>query len=257
MITSEKTVETTRNLTESKVRRQSTFERVVVWTFDDASTSHITFVAPLLKAHGFGATFFICEFPPDFATDKKKYMTWEQIRALHEMGFEIANHTRTHTHVDQMGKAQMVEELVFIEARCEEHGIPKPVSFAYPAYETHPLALETLAERGYFFARTGGSRTYCPEKDYPLLIPSFSTTGSTEADGERILDALGQAGDGQIVVLTTHGVPDAAHPHVTTSPQLFERYVQFLRDNHYTVIAMRDLAQYVDPSAPGVGKGNG
>jgi peptidoglycan/xylan/chitin deacetylase (PgdA/CDA1 family) len=249
----EKTMETTHNLVGLEMRQQSTLERVVVWTFDDASTSHITFVAPLLKAHGFGATFFICEFPPDFATDKEKYMTWEQIHALHEMGFEIANHTRTHTHVDQMNKAQMVEELTYIEARCGEHGIPKPVSFAYPAYETHPLALETLAEMGYLFARTGGSRTYRPAIDHPLLIPSFSTTGSTEADGERVLDVLGQAEDGQIVALTTHGVPDAAHPHVTTSPQLFERYVQFLCDNHYTVIAMRDLARYADPSAPGVG----
>jgi len=50
-------------------------ERVVVLTFDDASRSHATFVAPLLEKYGFGATFFICEFPPDFATDKTKYMT--------------------------------------------------------------------------------------------------------------------------------------------------------------------------------------
>jgi len=250
---SEQTMKTGHNLSESKMHRQSTPERVVVWTFDDASTSHITCVAPLLKAHGFGATFFICEFPPDFAIDKEKYMTWEQIRALHKMGFEIANHTRTHTHVDQMGKAQMLEELAYIEVRCEEHGIPKPVSFAYPAYETHPLALETLTEKGYLFARTGGSKAYRPKTDHPLLIPSFSTTGSTEADGERVLDALGQAGNGQIVVLTTHGVPDAAHPHVTTSPQLFERYVRFLYDNHYTVIAMRDLTQYVEMPESGVG----
>jgi peptidoglycan/xylan/chitin deacetylase (PgdA/CDA1 family) len=84
-------------------------ERVVVLTFDDASRSHATFVAPLLKKYGFGATFFICEFPPDFATDKTKYMTWKQIRSLHDMGFEIANHTRTHTHVDKMSKCELID----------------------------------------------------------------------------------------------------------------------------------------------------
>jgi len=33
-------------------------EKVVVLTFDDAVKSHRTFVAPLLKELGFGATFF-------------------------------------------------------------------------------------------------------------------------------------------------------------------------------------------------------
>jgi peptidoglycan/xylan/chitin deacetylase (PgdA/CDA1 family) len=217
-------------------------DRVVVLTFDDASASHATFVAPLLKKYGFGATFFICEYPG--FEDKAAYMTWEQIRLLHEMGFEVANHTRTHTHVDKMKKEQLVAELEAIEAKCKEQGIPRPVSFAYPAYATHPTALAVLAERGYLFARTGGSRPYRPDADSPLLIPSFSTSGTNK---DRVIDALKQARAGQIVVLTIHGVPDVAHPQVTTPPELFEEYLRYLRDNRYTVIAMRDLARYVDP----------
>lgn len=177
-------------------------ERVVVLTFDDAVRSHATLAVPLLRKYGFGATFFICEFPPDFA-DKTKYMTWAQIRSLHEMGFEIANHTRTHAHVNKMSKTQMIEELEYIEKRCEEFGIEKPVSFAYPGYDTHPMALSTLPDKGYRFARTGGSRPYRPEVDDPLLIPSFSTTGS---DKQRVMNALRQAGKGRIVVLTIHVV---------------------------------------------------
>jgi peptidoglycan/xylan/chitin deacetylase (PgdA/CDA1 family) len=57
-----------------------------VLTFDDASVSHATHVAPLLKNYGFGATFFVCEFPPDF-DDNSKYMKWEQIAELNRMGF--------------------------------------------------------------------------------------------------------------------------------------------------------------------------
>ena len=52
--------------------------------------------------------------------------------------------------------------------------------------------------------------------------------------------------NGEIVVLTVHGVPDYAHPHVTTPPDLFEAYLEYLRDNRYTVIAMRDLAKFID-----------
>ena len=219
-------------------------DHLVVLTFDDAVSSHATFVAPLLKKYGFGGTFFVCEFPPDFDSDKKKYMTWDQIRSLHEMGFEVASHTHTHANVAKLTRAQLVNELAYIEDRCLELGISRPVSFAYPGYETHPDALQILTQRGYLFARAGEDRTYHPFLDNPLLIPSFSTTGT---DKKRVLNALKQARDGEIVVLTVHGVPDYAHPHVTTPPELFEAYLDYLRENRYTVVAMRDLAQFIDP----------
>ena len=226
----------------AQILRRPVPDRLVVLTFDDAVSTHATFVAPLLEQYGFGGTFFVVEFPPDFE-DKSKYMTWEQIGALHEKGFEIGNHTRTHTHVDEMDRAQLLDELNYIERKAADYGIPKPVSFAYPAYATHPSAPATLEEAGYLWARIGGSRPYDPERDHPYLIPSFSTTGE---DKERVLEALQQAKDGKIVVLTVHGVPDYAHDWVTTPPELFEEYLQYLHDQDYTVIAMRDLAQYVD-----------
>lgn len=36
--------------------------KTVVLTFDDAVKTHLTVVAPLLKQHGFRATFFITQF---------------------------------------------------------------------------------------------------------------------------------------------------------------------------------------------------
>ena len=56
-------------------------EKTVVLTFDDGVLSHSTVVAPLLKKYGFPATFFVCEFQPDF-DDKSKYMSWEQMAQL-------------------------------------------------------------------------------------------------------------------------------------------------------------------------------
>src|SRR5471030_3294364 len=91
-------------------------DKLVILTFDDAVLSHYTNVAPLLKKYGFGATFFVCVFGgnPAFA-DKTMYMSWEQISELSKMGFEIGNHTRTHTHVNKMNAAQLTAELEYIE----------------------------------------------------------------------------------------------------------------------------------------------
>ncbi len=216
-------------------------DRTVALSFDDAAVTHATLVGPLLKKFGFGGTFFVCEFPPDFA-DKSKYMTWRQIAALHDLGFEIGSHTRTHTHVGKMNAQQFGAELAYIENKCAAAGIPKPISFAYPGYETSSSALPVLKERGYRFARAGGSRAYDPKTDDSLLIPSFSTSGDRKAQVES---AMAQAREGKIVVFTVHGVPDFAHPAVTTPPALFEEYLRYLRDGGYRVIAIRDLQQFL------------
>lgn len=226
----------------SQIIKEPIPDKLVVLTFDDGVSTHATFVAPLLQKYGFGATFFVCEFPPDFE-DKHKYMSWEQMDQLDEMGFEVANHTRTHKHVNQMNRKEMEEELAYIEHKCLSYGMDSLVSFAYPAYDTDPLALEVLRERGYLFARVGGGLAYDPKKHHPYLIPSFSTTGT---DKQRVLNAIQQAKDGKIVVLTIHGVPDYAHDWVTTPPELFEVYMQYLHDHNYQVVALRDLKKYVD-----------
>jgi peptidoglycan-N-acetylglucosamine deacetylase len=227
---------------DAKVWHKKLPEKLVVLTFDDAILSHATLVAPLLRKYSFGATFFISEFPPDFS-DKSKYMTWHQIKKLSKMGFEIGNHTQNHRHVHRIDRKLFTSELDSIELRCKQYGIAKPQSFAYPGFDTNPSALPVLSEKGYRYARAGGNRPYNPLKDNPLLIPSFNASGDNK---EKVLDALKQARAGEIIVLTIHGVPDRAHAQVSTPPELFEEYLQFLKSNKYKVIALRDLIKYID-----------
>ncbi|MDI3319204.1 polysaccharide deacetylase family protein [Pinibacter soli] len=217
-------------------------DKLVVLTFDDAAKSHFNYVAPILKKYGFGASFFVCEFPPDF-TDTTKYMNWEQIQALSVMGFELGNHTRTHKHVNKMQDAEVNEQLGYIESKCDSLNIPKLVSFAYPGYDTRAATLKILKDRDYLFARAGGGRVYDPLKDHPYLIPSFSTSGT---DQQKVIDAIKLAKDGKVVVLTIHGVPDYAHDWVTTPPELFEVYMKYLHNHHYKVIALKDLSKYIN-----------
>jgi peptidoglycan/xylan/chitin deacetylase (PgdA/CDA1 family) len=217
-------------------------EKLVVLTFDDATASHYSVVAPLLKEYGFGATFFVCEFPPNFS-DTTKYMNWRQIKELDKMGFEIANHTRTHPPVAKLSREALSEELNYIERKCDSLKIKKPVSFAYPGYSLSQGVMNVLLEKGYRFARAGGSRVYEPENDYPLLVPSWAMNSENKG---QMMEALGKAEKGKIVVLTIHGVPDVEHPWVNTPPELFREYLQYLAENGYTVIALRDLQKFVD-----------
>ena len=219
-------------------------DKLVVLTFDDAVRSHFTTVAPLLERYGFGATFFVTEFPQPPFSDTTLYMTWAQIGELHRRGFEVANHTWKHTHVTRMDRARLVEELRYVEEKLRSLGAPHPVSFAYPAYVYDADAVQTLRGRGYTFARTGGDRAYDPRRDDPLLVPSWTTRANNR---DAILRALTEARDGRIVVLTIHGVPDTAHPWVTIPVALFEEYLRALRDGGYRVVALRDVARYLPP----------
>ena len=84
-------------------------DRLVVLTFDDSAKSHYTIARPLLREYGFGATFFITE-GFDFKDNKKDYMTWEEIRELHQDGFEIGNHTRDHLGITDKTVDRLAEQ---------------------------------------------------------------------------------------------------------------------------------------------------
>lgn len=222
-------------------------EGLVVLTFDDSVASHATLVAPLLKKYGFGATFYITE-GFEFLQDKEHYLTWEQIKALHDAGFEIGNHTRAHKGVNSQKPAEIAADLEHIEKRCVEHGIPVPTTFSYPGYATSPAATVVLRERGYRFARAGGARVFDPAKDDPLTLPQ-AFDSKPAGTLEQFKAAIGQARDGKIAVITFHGVPDIRHPWVNTDPAKFEAYLAALKEARCQVVAMRDLARYLPPVA--------
>ena len=230
-------------------------DKLVVLTFDDGNKSDITFVAPLLKRYGFGATFFITE-GLTFLKDKKTFLTWDEVRKLHDAGFEIGNHTRTHPNVARLSKEKILAELEHIEKRCKEHGILLPKTFCYPGWRHSRAAAEVLAKKGYLFARRGSGPelpeeqdrglAYDPTDDHPLLVPTTGASGPNWG-WDEFLGAVKQARGGKICVLTFHGVPASIHPWVNTTPADFARYMKYLHDEKYTVIAMRDLQKYVVP----------
>lgn len=231
-------------------------DKLVVLTFDDSSKSHFAVARPVLLKYKFGATFFITE-GFDFNDNKKDYMTWEEIAQLHKDGFEIGNHTRDHLGLSKENVPKIAEQLGAINARCKEHDIPPTVSFAWPGNALSMEALAPLRKEGILFARRGGAPEYEykegrgvgyePGLDHPLLIPS---AGDARPDWtlDNFIAAVEKARFGRVAVLQFHGVPDTAHAWVNSTQENFEAYMKYLATHGYTVIAMRDLAKYVDPN---------
>ena len=85
-----------------------------------------------------------------------------------------------------------------------------------------------------------------PDQDNPFNTPSFAVHDGFLKNKDSFANAAKQAIAGQVVILTFHGVPDIEHPWVNTKPADFEACMAYLKDNGYSVIAMRDLSRYVD-----------
>jgi peptidoglycan/xylan/chitin deacetylase (PgdA/CDA1 family) len=229
-------------------------DKLVVLTFDDSKASHYTVVRPLLKKYGFGATFFITE-GFTFRTNKEDYLTWEQIAELHRDGFEIGNHTRDHMGVTKANLPRLREQVEGVNAQCAAHGIPRPTSFAYPGNAIDPGGLAALEELGFRFARRGGAPehpydqgngvAYEPGRDHPLLLPSAGDARPFWTI-DNFKRATAQAAGGRIAILQFHGAPDVEHPWVHTPRERFEEYMRYLHDGGFKVVAVRDLAAYVD-----------
>src|SRR5262249_11690016 len=187
--------------------------------------------------------------------------TWRDIAEIHQMGFEIGNHSWTHGNFSTPQNATyLAGELEQVEGELKRVGVPPPVSFAWCGNAFGPEGLRVLKERGFQFARRGmqpeaeyGTLQFGPAFDParhdPLLIP---TTGDAYPNWsvEHFGRVVSKAESGRAVVLQFHGVPDTAYPWVHTPPENFRLYMAYLKQNNFRVLALRDLEPFVDRANP-------
>jgi peptidoglycan/xylan/chitin deacetylase (PgdA/CDA1 family)/folate-dependent phosphoribosylglycinamide formyltransferase PurN len=114
---------------------------VVVVTFDDGYADNAEIAAPLLKHFDLPATFFVTagligterRFPHDDGSPYAfRTMTWEQVRALQQMGFDVGSHGWSHLN---LGRCSLDEAQREVRQSREEldRKLEAPVRFfAYP-----------------------------------------------------------------------------------------------------------------------------
>lgn len=111
----------------------------ITLTFDDGNPSQYEIIAPILKAGGQTATFYINSGL--LGTDEW-YMSWEQVMDLHKNGFEIAGHTLNHIELPAVHNETKATEINQDYQNFVARGIT-PTNFAVPfgAYDNPTTAL--------------------------------------------------------------------------------------------------------------------
>jgi biofilm PGA synthesis lipoprotein PgaB len=130
-------------------------DRAAAITFDDGYLSIYEKAWPLLKTRGWPFTIFINTEPHD--QRRPLFMSWDQLRELHEAGATVANHTVSHPYLlrrqpgqdEAQWNAWIRSEIVNAQQRIEEEIGEAPLLFAYPFGEFDNTVLNIVGELGF------------------------------------------------------------------------------------------------------------
>lgn len=219
--------------------------KTIVLTFDDACSSHLSLVVPLLKELGFGATFFISR--PAMWSDNfpGAFLDGKEISEIYHAGFEIGNHTLNHLDLRSKNPDDSLLELEAIDDFLAEYGMPKTVSFAYPGGPYAANAVPVLQKYGLRYARTTEHGVWNNATD-PMRIPCYAVC---DKDLHFFDEAINMAENNPeaAAVILYHGIPDDPHPWCSTTVDHFKSQMKYLKDNDFRVVSMADFGKILNP----------
>jgi len=131
-----------------KLKNKESFEKEIAITFDDGYQNNYELAVPVLQELNLPATFFVTTkfigttHIPWWDRElgvRLDWMTWDQVRELHRLGFEVGSHTQNHVDLGWVSKEEAFNELANSRKDMEEQ-ISSPVTlFAYPYGGKHNM----------------------------------------------------------------------------------------------------------------------
>lgn len=125
-------------------------DKPVLLTFDDGYADNYEHALPLLKQLGFHATLFVS---PGM-TDDGYYLNWDQIREMHEAGWDIQPHGMTHPHLPKLSREEQEWQIAEARKQIEDHLGTTADIFCYPYGEYNRTTLKILKAHGFRYAFT-------------------------------------------------------------------------------------------------------
>lgn len=124
----------------------------VVLTFDDGYQDNFDHAFPLLKQAGFTATFFVIT---DFVdAGRPGYMTWDELRAMHDAGMDIGSHSRNHPDLAGQSLDFLVWQALGSREMIESRLGFTPRVFCYPSGRYDALAMQVVQSANFWGAVT-------------------------------------------------------------------------------------------------------
>lgn len=141
----------------SRVRDHDPTKDQILVTFDDGYSSVYEFAAPILDEVGGVATIFaITDYVGKknswdyFPEDKQvTHMNWSELKALHEKGWEIGSHGKSHKRLIAMNSKEVEEELITSKREIEDRLGGEVPTFCPPFNAWNADLLDQIEQAGY------------------------------------------------------------------------------------------------------------
>ena len=149
-------------------------ENPILITFDDGYQDAYTEAYPILKKYDFTATVFLIT---DYVGNSNRYLTWEQVKEMHDGGITFGSHTLSHVSLSKISNEEAEFQLLKSKEAIEWR-LKKPVKyFAHPGGFYKQATSELLKQTGYRAAFTVNLGRVNKDSDVYALkrIPIFAT----------------------------------------------------------------------------------
>jgi peptidoglycan/xylan/chitin deacetylase (PgdA/CDA1 family) len=162
----------------------------VVLTFDDGYRNFLTGALPRLAEREMPASvFLITDRIPDESQsnhawselDDETFLSWDEVRELHQHGVEFGSHTCSHRKLSQIAASDAEHELRISQQKIRGHlsQTVMPLAFPYGAYSDAVVAM--ARELPYTCALTTDAGTNGPSTDLFLLRRNLIGDNDDEA----------------------------------------------------------------------------
>jgi peptidoglycan/xylan/chitin deacetylase (PgdA/CDA1 family) len=241
----------------SKNNKDHGGEKIAIITFDDGEKGQIKHAKPILDKHNFPATFFIvCNFVSEGKEEgDATHMSWSEILKLQDGGYEIGSHTMNHDNLDEMSGEEAEKEVADSKKCLENNGVKSVRAFSYPfngGYENEAV-VSKVAEH-YEIARTATDPLAFLDSGYDkyaIMGWSHDSERDEYPSDEDMLKRFVEVVESQsehnangninaIPVLVYHNIGHESSDY-TTSLDLFESEMKYLKENGFKVISLSDL----------------
>lgn len=164
-------------------------DKCIAITFDDGYKDNALCAAVKLKQFGMRATFFVTVSYIDNTVNKnwanglpRKFMTWEDVKDISDMGFEIGSHMLRHVDLTSLSEEDLYDELKKSKDIISSH-IGRPIdTCSYPYGCINDKVVSMVKKAGYKAACSSFYGLNTPSTDSYILrrteIDGYDTINS-------------------------------------------------------------------------------
>lgn len=220
----------------------------VIISMDDGPVSAFTGAMPILGKYGFPGVVYV--IPSQIGVGQYT-LTLDQLRKCYEAGWEVSNHTWSHTPLAANKSIGLMEEEVLkAQSWIIEQGFgERAVSFAYPLGVITPNGSSVVHNHLYisrFTPQTEASKPYTP---LPLfnpycIIPFYP--GVSDANMAAMKTAVDNAKRYHCCInFYLHGVEAGSTEITTITPEGFEEFIDYIAVSGVKVLTYAELVRMI------------